>query len=339
MRYQHCRRSGFTLIELLVVIAIIAILIGLLLPAVQKVREAAARSRCQNNLKQIALGTHGYESSMGQLPPGTNSQTGVGTLAYLLPQIEQDAIFRQIPSSVLDLPANVPTLSALDGSYSNPANWTTNTATLNASLNRIKTFECPSDIAGFFNVGWIASRVSPRLAGANSSGATFGWTALSTFTAAGGPPGTTNYLLNGGGNAPRTGNMTVGSDSVPWVNFTGPFGINSQTKLTSIADGTSQTLLVGESVGYATNERFSWMSAGTTFTVYGVTEPGPSWWSFGSRHPMMAQFAYADGSVRPIRKMGSDWWAGWGTEPWRHAIHAGGMRDGLIVNFDVLGGQ
>ncbi len=152
---QHPHKRGFTLIELLVVIAIIAILIGLLLPAVQKVREAAARMKCSNNLKQMSLGTiNCADTNQGKLPPGVGlypgngspaaGQSNGGTFLHILPFIEQDNLFK---SSLVN-----PDPDGRNGSNPTYSQWTPQ-----VQQSRVKTYICPSDYTQADNLGGYAS--------------------------------------------------------------------------------------------------------------------------------------------------------------------------------------
>ncbi len=110
-RPRPCRPcAGFTLIELLVVIAIIAILIALLVPAVQKVREAAARTQCQNNMKQLGLAAHSYHGTQKVFPPGTNNHCNASWAVYLLPHLDQEPMYSSLNLSGLFYSVGVGTI-------------------------------------------------------------------------------------------------------------------------------------------------------------------------------------------------------------------------------------
>jgi prepilin-type N-terminal cleavage/methylation domain-containing protein len=291
MHVRWSRRRAFTLIELLVVIAIIAILIGLLLPAVQKVREAANRMACANNLKQVALACHSYHNAFAKFPPNTiyNAAQDANApnwsfLARLLPYLEQNTLYDQ---------ARIPTNTIAQSRA--------------AIANQVAVFLCPSDPVTSQGPSALDPCDGYLLAGVTNfkgvTGANWG----------GGPVGSPNWW----GTDPQWVNPDSGGnysgidrgDGIFWLQIS--FVGDARTvRLTDISDGASNTFLLGESLASRNLDNI-WCHALDAVATCAIdpnakradgTAYDPDDWAnvygFSSLHPGGLQFALADGSVR-----------------------------------------
>jgi prepilin-type N-terminal cleavage/methylation domain-containing protein/prepilin-type processing-associated H-X9-DG protein len=316
MLHPH-RRPGFTLIELLVVIAIIVVLIGLLLPAIQKVRAAAARLHCQNNLKQLGLAAHHYENTFGSFPPGYD-QRFISALTYLLPYVEQQNVynnfdFKHGPFYFSERATNVPPDTWTVGSLvpTPTGRWGTQADLL--------VFRCPSapSLTDSAMVVQLQTCCVPTVDFPSPF-----FDNYSTYIYPRSPfidvIGRTSY-------APMAGYLGLCDGARPYV---GIFTWKSRTRVTDITDGTSNTITFAESAGGYVDFRdigygdgwgqLSW-AEGVFFADYGTcpdrdndlanglncdfSSPGrgmslglPGSFHGGNR----INIAYADGSVRSI---------------------------------------
>ncbi|MFO0812195.1 MAG: DUF1559 domain-containing protein [Gemmatales bacterium] len=338
---MHRRRHGFTLIELLVVIAIIALLMALLLPAIQKVREAANKMLCGSNLRQIAIAAHNFHNDYGRLPPGILGPVGnppvpitqvqfAGSLVFLLPYLEQDSLYNQFAG----VPGSGLSLSLEQGD----ANWWSRSGSYGAAQARLKMFQCPSDdLYGTVNSIWLMlyadqgnfpgfQRLAPgdeQLGRTNYMGVAGLGGSFAFVVAAPNPLGLTPAPTYGGyeGMLLNRKKVTLGQ--------------------VTVQDGTSNTLMYGEGLGgFGTDPRnsaYSWFGVGNMGTGLGlgkgntnaITSGGAAYYRFSSRHAAGVQFAFGDAAVRTIR-FGNTPWLGFGPvgSDWPLLQQLAGRRDG-----------
>jgi len=286
------RRSGFTLIELLVVIAIIAILIALLLPAIQKVREAAARMQCQSNLKQLGIAIHSYHDQKKHLPISTSYRseggpapyTGRGWILESLPFLEQQNLFATFePSRIGDMVVGTSGLGSCQ----------TQMATV------LPLLICPTD-------------PSPNRIGTNQNQ----WVSTKVFyTNYKGVIGTSNMGGGSGWPSSPSGKADCHNGSSACNGLFHRNSYHEPIRLTMISDGMSNTLMVGEDVIKENNHGAAYYSNGDYASCHAPLNffpapPDPTNWqlvmSFRSMHGGVVNFCIGDGSVRAIHQS-VDW--------------------------------
>jgi len=328
------RRAGFTLIELLVVIAIIAVLIALLLPAVQQAREAARRTQCKNNLKQLGLAMHNFHDTYGKFPVGeyNDDHNNWGFTMYLLPYFDQAPLY-QLMTNITDTncmwlppylsktsPSNISTCSQLSGANGDIDNVLNNptagcgrcvtnntcgnaTVTNGAATSVLPGLICPSDI--------LPTAQRNGLAKTNYLGS------LGNASLWNGGVGSGGYSTNFGGN-----NGTVQNGILLFSND----NYNSYfVKISDVIDGTSNTLAIGEitvsnTAATGNTNAPTWAGGQQQFGGYGSPTCGEqmraadinfpinskpatgtvSDFAFGSQHVGGAHFLLTDGSIRLV---------------------------------------
>ena len=349
---RQSRRSGFTLIELLVVIAIIAILVSLLLPAVQQAREAARRTQCKNNLKQLGVAAHNFEGTYKKLPPGqiftldayssaysVDNLSWVGVMAYLTPYMEQDAVYAPFGANLK--------MDAAD--YAKNTADPRKTPYFNlAAINAVTLFQgpallCPSDnaAAALSSDPAVASLWMVRSAG----GPMYGGYVMNDLAP---DPVVSNHSLTNyvgcsgrfAATGPQLGYAAGTAQQRGVDDYAGMLPLNKQVKFSDVNDGLSNTFMFGEvtgqfSDGYKGVNRirsFSWLCGPIGTHYMGPTDlAGLAWvparptWEdrkFTSRHTGVSQFCLGDGSVRALST----------NTDFDVLLRLGGKADGLIVS-------